>query len=87
LTGAKVREEIYQAFEMIYPVLQDFKKVWSLWRFASAVWSYIPPLPWCTNTPTPLVQVLRFHDSRNFQKLFAFGDIPPTDLTHYTVLR
>ena len=22
LTGAKVREEIYQAFEMIYPVLQ-----------------------------------------------------------------
>ncbi|KAH8598748.1 transcription initiation factor TFIID, TATA binding protein [Bisporella sp. PMI_857] len=26
LTGAKVREEIYQAFEMIYPVLQDFKK-------------------------------------------------------------
>ncbi|KAG4032372.1 hypothetical protein MFRU_007g02760 [Monilinia fructicola] len=27
LTGAKVREEIYQAFEMIYPVLQDFKKV------------------------------------------------------------
>ncbi|TVY35169.1 TATA-box-binding protein [Lachnellula subtilissima] len=27
LTGAKVREEIYQAFEMIYPVLQDFKKI------------------------------------------------------------
>lgn len=27
LTGAKVREEIYQAFEMIYPVLQDFRKV------------------------------------------------------------
>lgn len=26
LTGAKVREEIYQAFEMIYPVLQDFRK-------------------------------------------------------------
>ncbi|KAI1933578.1 TATA-binding protein (TBP) [Ophidiomyces ophidiicola] len=27
LTGAKVREEIYQAFEMIYPVLTDFRKV------------------------------------------------------------
>ncbi|ETS78234.1 TATA-box-binding protein [Pestalotiopsis fici W106-1] len=27
LTGAKVREEIYQAFEMMYPVLQDFRKV------------------------------------------------------------
>ncbi|EPE05681.1 rna polymerase i and iii transcription factor complex component [Ophiostoma piceae UAMH 11346] len=27
LTGAKVREEIYTAFEMIYPVLQDFRKV------------------------------------------------------------
>ncbi|KAL9064139.1 MAG: hypothetical protein Q9161_009077 [Pseudevernia consocians] len=27
LTGAKVREEIYQAFEMIYPVLNDFRKV------------------------------------------------------------
>ncbi|KAL8692839.1 MAG: hypothetical protein Q9218_002222 [Villophora microphyllina] len=26
LTGAKVREEIYRAFEMIYPVLQDFRK-------------------------------------------------------------
>lgn len=26
LTGAKVREEIYQAFEMIYPVLKDFHK-------------------------------------------------------------
>ncbi|KAL9629491.1 MAG: hypothetical protein Q9164_006858 [Protoblastenia rupestris] len=27
LTGAKVREEIYRAFEMIYPVLNDFRKV------------------------------------------------------------
>lgn len=27
LTGAKVREEIYKAFEMIYPVLQDFRKM------------------------------------------------------------
>lgn len=26
LTGAKVREEIYQAFELIYPVLIDFRK-------------------------------------------------------------
>lgn len=26
LTGAKVREEIYQAFENIYPVLTEFKK-------------------------------------------------------------
>lgn len=26
LTGAKVREEIYQAFENIYPVLSEFKK-------------------------------------------------------------
>lgn len=31
LTGAKVREEIYQAFEMIYPVLTG--KIWSLIRF------------------------------------------------------
>jgi transcription initiation factor TFIID TATA-box-binding protein len=27
LTGAKVRQEIYDAFELIYPVLQDFRKV------------------------------------------------------------
>jgi len=27
LTGAKVREEIYQAFENIYPTLTDFRKV------------------------------------------------------------
>lgn len=27
LTGAKVRDEIYHAFELIYPVLQDFRKV------------------------------------------------------------
>ncbi|ORX42830.1 TBP-domain-containing protein [Piromyces finnis] len=27
LTGAKVREEIYQAFENIYPVLKEFRKV------------------------------------------------------------
>ncbi|KAG8525941.1 uncharacterized protein KY384_000703 [Bacidia gigantensis] len=26
LTGAKVRDEIYKAFEMIYPVLSDFRK-------------------------------------------------------------
>lgn len=26
LTGAKVREEIYQAFELICPVLSDFRK-------------------------------------------------------------
>lgn len=26
LTGAKVREEMYQAFELIYPVLSDFRK-------------------------------------------------------------
>ena len=26
LTGAKVREEIYQAFKTIYPTLQDFRK-------------------------------------------------------------
>jgi transcription initiation factor TFIID TATA-box-binding protein len=29
LTGAKVREEIYQAFELIYPVLSDFRKSWA----------------------------------------------------------
>jgi transcription initiation factor TFIID TATA-box-binding protein len=27
LTGAKVREEIYQAFETIYPTLSDFRKI------------------------------------------------------------
>ena len=27
LTGAKVREEIYQAFEMIYPVLQGMRRL------------------------------------------------------------
>jgi transcription initiation factor TFIID TATA-box-binding protein len=26
LTGAKLREEIYQAFELIYPVLTEFRK-------------------------------------------------------------
>ena len=26
LTGAKSREDIYQAFENIYPVLQEFRK-------------------------------------------------------------
>lgn len=29
LTGAKVREEIYQAFEMIYPVLNGMPQVLS----------------------------------------------------------
>ena len=28
LTGAKVRDEIYQAFENIYPVLTEFRKPW-----------------------------------------------------------
>lgn len=27
LTGAKVREEIYEAFDLIYPVLCDFRKI------------------------------------------------------------
>jgi TATA-box binding protein (TBP) (component of TFIID and TFIIIB) len=27
LTGAKVRDEIYEAFENIYPVLTEFRKV------------------------------------------------------------
>lgn len=27
LTGAKVREEIYEAFDLIYPVLSDFRKI------------------------------------------------------------
>ncbi|PKI34086.1 hypothetical protein CRG98_045543 [Punica granatum] len=27
LTGAKVRDEIYTAFENIYPVLREFRKV------------------------------------------------------------
>lgn len=31
LTGAKVREEIYQAFEMIYPVLQGQSPVWMVY--------------------------------------------------------
>lgn len=31
LTGAKVREEIYQAFEMIYPVLQGQSNVWMVY--------------------------------------------------------
>ncbi len=26
LTGAKLREELYQAFELVYPVLSDFRK-------------------------------------------------------------
>jgi len=26
LTGAKVRKEIYEAFDKIYPVLREFKK-------------------------------------------------------------
>ena len=30
LTGAKVREEIYQAFEMIYPVLNGMSWILSL---------------------------------------------------------
>jgi transcription initiation factor TFIID TATA-box-binding protein len=32
LTGAKVREEIYQAFEMIYPVLQGMLRLFHLIR-------------------------------------------------------
>ncbi len=31
LTGAKVREEIYQAFEMIYPVLQGMHCLYLCW--------------------------------------------------------
>ena len=29
LTGAKVRQEIYEAFDNIYPILKNFKKQWS----------------------------------------------------------
>lgn len=29
LTGAKVRQEIYDAFDNIYPILKSFKKQWS----------------------------------------------------------
>ena len=28
LTGAKVRQEIYEAFDNIYPILKNFKKQW-----------------------------------------------------------
>jgi len=31
LTGAKVREETYTAFENIYPVLTEFRKVQQWW--------------------------------------------------------
>ena len=30
LTGAKVRQEIYEAFDNIYPILKNFKKQWLL---------------------------------------------------------
>ena len=39
LTGAKSRNDIYQAFENIYPVLLEFKK------------SYVSPRPWWTGKP------------------------------------
>lgn len=29
LTGAKVRQEIYEAFDKIFPILKSFKKQWS----------------------------------------------------------
>ena len=28
LTGAKVRQQIYEAFDNIYPILKNFKKQW-----------------------------------------------------------
>jgi len=45
LTGAKVREEIYQAFELIYPVLSDFRKSWmSSVVDCEAIYSQLPGL-------------------------------------------
>lgn len=35
VTGAKVRDEIYEAFDNIYPILKSFKKQWEecVWEF------------------------------------------------------
>lgn len=43
LTGAKVREEIYQAFEMIYPVLQGSYHILFLHLLACINW-YLPQI-------------------------------------------
>src|SRR6187402_2513708 len=96
LTGAKVREEIYQAFEMIYPVLQGLfshgnnpcllsltsfktsrKSDLALSRSASAVRSFNPPLPRCTNTLHPhptCTSIVVFTIHEPFQKARASGD-------------
>jgi TATA-box binding protein (TBP) (component of TFIID and TFIIIB) len=33
LTGAKVRQEIYEAFDNIHPILKNFKKQWNRFNF------------------------------------------------------
>jgi len=82
LTGAKVREEIYQAFEMIYPVLQGTLKISRKSDLSTKICisgrSFNPP-PRCTNISTPkLVQVLSVTISRTlFQKLWHLVGASP----------
>lgn len=53
LTGAKVREEIYQAFEMIYPVLSGmFLVSCSRWTLANCSYRLPQGLRLCVDTPS-----------------------------------
>ena len=61
LTGAKVREEIYQAFEMIYPVLQG----------ASALQLYFRPLQQFPGLLT-LQSILRLQESVKIPVSYSF---------------
>ena len=45
LTGAKVRQEIYEAFDNIYPILKNFKKQWLL-----SLLSILPSVTTCVVT-------------------------------------
>ncbi|CAH8575864.1 unnamed protein product [Schistosoma rodhaini] len=44
LTGAKVREEIYEAFNNIYPILKNFKKSDKDPRALTSSSNYMHPL-------------------------------------------
>jgi len=101
LTGAKVREEIYQAFEMIYPVLQGMSISHHIQRALLIVFKIsrksslaLPKehqrliiLPSAMyQHHTQLVQVFRFHDFTTFLPKTTSSDGNPVPARHYTIV-
>ena len=56
LTGAKVRSEIYEAFDNIHPILKNFKKTWCAYRLQYELW-LAEPKYWLEGELTEDMQV------------------------------